>query len=101
MNPRAQALLARLACLAVFAAGLGLAGSQLFLGVSTGQIDGLAVRAYDLVGDTVGFALVATAWTAVGLFCFVICAAFLWGVLAKPRLDRDAARRARQRDPAL
>ena len=101
MNSRAQALLARLVCLAVFAAGLGVAANQLFLGVSTGEIDGPALRAYDLMDDPVGFVLVATAWTALGLLCFVGCAAFLWAVLARPRLEREVVRRARTRDPVI
>lgn len=101
MNSRAQALLARLACLAVFAAGLGVAANRLYLGIATGAIDGLALRPYDLMDDPLGFMLMATAWTAVGLMCFVGCAAFLWALLAKPRLEREAARRPRSRDPIL
>ena len=101
MNSRAQALLARLACLAVFAAGLGVSANQLFLGISTGEIDGPATRLYDLMADPLGFVLVATAWTALGLMCFVGCAAFLWALLAKPRLEREPTRRPRPRDPIL
>jgi hypothetical protein len=100
VSSRAQALLARLACLAVFAAGLGLAAHRLFLGVSTGAIDGPALRLYDLGDDPVGFVLVAAAWTAAAMICFVGCAAFLWALVAKPRPDREAARRARSRDSA-
>lgn len=99
MNPRAQALLARLACLAAFAVGLGLAAHRLFLGVSTGRIDGPALRPYDLADEPIGFVMVAAAWTGAALLCFVGCAAFLWSVLAKPRFERET-RRLRSRDPA-
>ena len=100
MNPRAQALLARLAALAVFAAGLGLSASRLFVGIAQGEIDGPGLRPFDLMDDPLAFVLVAAAWTAVGLTCFVGCAAFLWALLARPKFDREAARRARYRDPA-
>lgn len=100
MTSRAQALLARLACLAVFAAGLGLAASRLFLGIASGQIDGPALRPYDLMEDPLAFVLVAAGWTAIGLICFVASAAFLWALLARPRNDRDSARKSRTRGPA-
>jgi hypothetical protein len=99
VNSRAQALLARLVFLAAFAAGLGVAASRLFLGVARGSIDGPALRPFDLMDEPVAFMLVAAAWTAVGLMCFVGCAAFLWALLARPRFDREAAKRSRSRDP--
>ncbi len=100
MNSRAQALLARLAWLALFSAGLGLAANSLFLGISSGRIAGPALRAYDLMREPVGFVLVAAAWTAMALICFVGCAAFLWALVARSRHEREVGRKPRSRGPA-
>lgn len=97
MNSPAQTLLTRLAALAVFAAGLGLSASRLFVGIGSGEIAGPG-RVYGLMEEPIGFVLVVAAWTAVGLTCFVGCVAFLWAILARPRFDREAARRARRYD---
>ncbi|MFN3513980.1 MAG: hypothetical protein ACK41C_13100 [Phenylobacterium sp.] len=93
MSPRAQAILARLFCLAAFAGGLGLTAWRLVVGVAAGTMPGLALHDYDLEDDPLGFALAAGAWTAAALFCFVASAAFLSSLLARPRAERRPERK--------